>query len=381
MSKIEWLGRNGVTLNPAVGCSKCSPGCQWCYAERFAVRLAKNPLTAKKYAGVVDGRGKWTGKISYSPRWDNRDMPHRVPGKGKFVFVGSMTDFSHPNFDEDRLDAIFASILFDAIVSNGHGHTFIIATKRVGRMLEYFSPGPEAMLRRWGRAGDGWLHVGDGDETFSEYSEGQTIPQPGHATNPNLRHHFLWPLPNFLPLATICNQPEADEKIPLLLHVPAVRRGLSVEPMLGPIRLDRLPWAPSLDDQAYNALTGNGIQSDAYEYPAYTQNGPKLHWVICGGAAGPGVPPMHPDWPHSLRDQCKAAGVPFFFKGWGDWMPDGWVHADTPFDARHATFNGRHELIKSRAGLTSPHNFTMRRVGKARSGRLLGGKLWEEMPI
>lgn len=39
-----------------------------------------------------------------------------------------------------------------------------------------------------------------------------------------------------------------------------------------------------------------------------------LDWVIVGGETGPGARPMHPDWARSLRDQCQAAGTPFFFK-------------------------------------------------------------------
>lgn len=57
------------TINPVVGCSHCSPGCDNCYAERFAARLAKNPATAKKYAGVVDENGKWTGSVRYHVSW------------------------------------------------------------------------------------------------------------------------------------------------------------------------------------------------------------------------------------------------------------------------------------------------------------------------
>ena len=48
---------------------------------------------------------------------------------------------------------------------------------------------------------------------------------------------------------------------------------------------------------------------------------PKLDWVIAGGESGPGARPSHPDWYRSLRDECAAAGVPFLFKQWGEWLP------------------------------------------------------------
>ena len=86
-TRIEWAD---ATTNTAVGCSHCSPGCDHCYAEKFAHRLSKNPVAAKVYAGVVDGRGKWTGKINSN--FSEKMYPHRVPGKGKRVFVGSMPD-------------------------------------------------------------------------------------------------------------------------------------------------------------------------------------------------------------------------------------------------------------------------------------------------
>lgn len=70
----------------------------------------------------------------------------------------------------------------------------------------------------------------------------------------------------------------------LLRHVPAQIRFLSVEPLLG--RIERLP------------LDG-------------------IHWVIVGGESGPGARPMEVVWVEEIYDQCRAAGVPFFFKQWG----------------------------------------------------------------
>lgn len=72
-----------------------------------------------------------------------------------------------------------------------------------------------------------------------------------------------------------------------LATVPAAVRFISAEPLLGPLELD---------------LGG-------------------IHWVIAGGESGPDCRPMDPKWVRSLRDQCQAAGVPFFFKQWGGW-PD-----------------------------------------------------------
>lgn len=106
-------------------------------------------------------------------------------------------------------------------------------------------------------------------------------------------------------------------------------RFLSCEPLLGPL--------PNLD------LTGIG-------------------WVIVGGESGPGARPMHPDWARGIRDQCTAAGVPFFFKQWGAWMPTSVKHGHGP--KVHTWPDGAQSL----------------RVGKSDAGRTLDGRTWDEMP-
>ena len=102
--------------------------------------------------------------------------------------------------------------------------------------------------------------------------------------------------PNIYHGLTICNQAEADAKIPVFLQVPG-RKFLSIEPMLGPLFLTRISSGPGFSDWHYPI---RGVDA-----------------VILGGETGPGARPMRPDWVRSVRDQCAAAGVPFFFKRWG----------------------------------------------------------------
>jgi protein gp37 len=83
------------------------------------------------------------------------------------------------------------------------------------------------------------------------------------------------------------NQAAADERTPDLLATPAAVRFLSCEPLLGPIND---PWK-------HCRL---GYQD--------------LHWLIAGCESGPGARPCDVAWFRSLRDQCAAAGVPFFLK-------------------------------------------------------------------
>jgi protein gp37 len=136
-------------------------------------------------------------------------------------------------------------------------------------------------------------------------------------------------------------QQEADERIPLLLQTPAAIRFVSCEPLLGPINLFDFigPWGPT---------------------PQSLQAPPQLDWIIVGGESGPGARPMHPDWARSLRDQCEAAGVKFFFKQWGVWGRVGDQRPSPnhlPQDADICT-----------------------RVGKKLAGRLLDGREHNEFP-
>ena len=304
------IGWCDCTINPVVGCSKCSPGCENCYAEKFAHHMSRNPQTGRKYAGVVDANGKWTGKVNVT--LDAKTMPHRVPGKNKRVFVGSMSDLFHPNVSDTTRDVIFASILGDHIVGNGHGHTFMILTKRAEEMCNYFTlTPPDELLHRWGEAGDGWLTL-EGDTSFSEYLE-------SHLSY--YKWKTFWPLLNLWVGATICNQEEADSKIPALLRTPAAKRFISVEPMLGPVNVERyLISCKDCGNQASTQLCLNRPWMghdlcNACDKP--NPEGPHLDWIICGGESGPGARQMHTDWVRSLRDQCVDAGVPFYFKGWG----------------------------------------------------------------
>jgi protein gp37 len=87
-----------------------------------------------------------------------------------------------------------------------------------------------------------------------------------------------------------------------------------------------------------------------YRQSAY-QN--QLDWVIAGGMTGPDAAPLHPDWVRSLRDQCQVAGVPFFFKQWGDVVYVG-----------NANASGYH----------------LKRIGNKAAGRGLDGQLWDQVP-
>ncbi len=158
--------------------------------------------------------------------------------------------------------------------------------------------------------------------------------------------------------ATVVNQPEAERDIIKLLRL-GVPNFLSMEPLLASVDLTKV-WVP------------NGILRNMV--PALS----KIDWVIVGGESGPGARPMHPDWARSLRDQCEAAGVPFMFKQWGEWVssvpsttdrePDCYMHDD-----------GR--LATEAEALASGETWTgIYRVGKKAAGRVLDCRTWDGFP-
>jgi protein gp37 len=156
---------------------------------------------------------------------------------------------------------------------------------------------------------------------------------------------WFWrpPWPNAWLGVSCENQARADERIPILLQIPAAMRFVSLEPMLGPVDLRFCDEFPDAD----------GCYEDA-------RHG--IDWVIPGGESGPGARPLHPDWVRSVRDQCQAAGVPFFFKGWGEYS----------YELREYGPDGENWIDKN--------EYFRNHVGKKVSGRLLDGRTWEEYP-
>lgn len=111
----------------------------------------------------------------------------------------------------------------------------------------------------------------------------------------------------------------------------------------------------------------------------------RFHWIIAGGESGPNARPAHPDWFRSVRDQCKAAAVPFFFKQWGEWEVasrenghQGSVMPDTGEKYTWVGYDGKTQNPSSN-GMVDPV-WSMARVGKRRAGRLLDGREWNEFP-
>lgn len=145
--------------------------------------------------------------------------------------------------------------------------------------------------------------------------------------------------------ATVVNQAEADRDVPKLLEIPAAKRFLSMEPLLGPISFEGM-WVNHADVRVHENMLE------------------RIDWVILGGESGPHARAMHPDWARAIRDQCVALDVPFLFKQWGQWSPI------TRVDGFHESPFGYH--VGTKLGFAN--------VGKKKAGRLLDGCTHDGFP-
>lgn len=168
--------------------------------------------------------------------------------------------------------------------------------------------------------------------------------------------------------ATIVNQEEADRDIPKLLQVPARIRFLSMEPLLGEVRIPR-PLLGRGDHglRDIDPLAASMLATAEEEGAAWVSQG--VDWVIAGGESGPHARPMHPDWVRSLRNQCQNAGVPFLFKQWGEWASPGYEPNPPIQDA--------HLWPYENDGNVGPISYL---VGKRRAGRRLDDRTWDQFP-
>lgn len=352
-SKIEWTD---ATWNPIVGCSIVSPGCTNCYAMRLAgTRLrdhsSRQGLTTDTKAGPV-----WNGEVRFNEEWLTQPLKWKRP---RMIFVCAHGDLFYEAVPDEWIDRVFA------VMALAPQHTFQVLTKRAERMKAYFETSTANQSRQADIVACAFelndaLGESGGEQSFSDKECLVTLP-----------------LPNAWLGISAEDQARADERIPLLLDTPAAVRFVSLEPLLGPIDLRAISTA------GIGAAAGNKL-SDC------------LHWVILGGESGPGARPMHPQWARSIRDQCAAAGVPFFFKQWGEYLPLGQIlpgsgkvhgatavkpgrmklhYGGTPEQAPKHAFAERGVEIAS----TADGRLTFR-VGKKRAGRLLDGVEHNGMP-
>jgi protein gp37 len=230
-SSIEWTES---TWNPVTGCTKISPGCKHCYAERMAERL--QAMGQSNYRNGFE--------LTLQPQMLELPLTWKKP---QTIFVNSMSDLFH-----DDVPLAYIQRVFD-VMRRAYWHRFQVLTKRASRLAEL-----DAELE-W--TSNIWMGVSVESARYVD---------------------------------------RIDDLRSTRAHV----RFLSLEPLLG----------------ALSDLDLRGI-----------------HWAIVGGESGPKARQMDAGWVVDLRDQCRRAHVPFFFKQWGG-------------------------------------------KNKKRAGRVLEGRTWDEMP-
>ena len=317
--KIEWTDH---TFNPWTGCTAVSPACDHCYAEGWAKR---------------------SGHVQWGPHGDRRrtsEANWRLPlkwnaeaaktGKRARVFCASLADVfdNHASINQAWRDDLWTLIYRTPHLD------WLLLTKRPQNIARYMPTAVE--------------------------------------------NGGIWP--NVWLGTTVENQTEADRRIPHLLAAPAKVRFLSCEPLLGPVDLHQWMGAhhhPDNDTSNPETLAAINVVIKAARQKAREEHGIHgLDWVICGGESGPGARPMHPDWARSLRDQCRAAGVAFHFKQWGEFRPP-----ETEEDhalVRAGKAYGGSLMLNGQFG--NPLGGAMVKVGKKAAGRLLDGSEWNEVP-
>lgn len=371
---IEWAehswnpvrARNRATGRVGHFCTHASDGCRHCYAETWQKRLGNPVRFAAQDAAKVE--------VFLDARALGEPLRRRIPTD---YFVCSMTDLFGEFVADDMIDRVFA------VAALCPQHTLIVLTKRSARMRNYLSA--EARPNMVARACvDLWIEgrVKPGDDWPV-----QSIRDPRDPDNPSEIILRNWPLPNVIAMVSIEDQKNADQRIPDLLATPAALRGVSAEPLLGPVRLDSLcedGWSATDALRPYTVAQAKEDWGEGFEIDCgMAADRPALDWVIAGGESGNGARPVHPDWLRSLRDQCAAADVPFLFKQWGAWTPGENVvrHTGT---VRTATWFDNRWLYDSE-NLAWEHGHVddqpdLYRVGKKEAGRTLDAVTHDARP-
>lgn len=198
-TKITWTD---ASWNPAVGCTKVSPGCDHCYADSIATRFA--------------GTGGYPNGFNLTLKPEKLDQPLRWK-EGRMIFVDSMSDLFHEGVPDEFIAKVFA------VMTVAQRHTFQILTKRHARMRSLLCS--DAF-----RDQVGWEVT-----ALDRYWTAAESP---------------WPLTNVWLGVSAEDQKWADIRLPYLLQTPASIRFVSAEPLLGPIDLGPfLPIIPGSDSK------------------------------------------------------------------------------------------------------------------------------------
>lgn len=313
-TKIEWCDHS---WNPWRGCTKVSEGCKNCYAKTLSKRNPKVlGMWGPQGTRVIASETMWKEPL----KWNEEA---KTSGVRRRVFCASLADVFEDSTTmpaEDWLSVERARARLFQIIKDTPCLDWLLVTKRPHRVNEYVPPS----WHEHGFPSNVWIGT------------------------------------------SVENQAAADKRVPELLKIPAAVRFLSCEPLLGPVDLDKaVEIAPGIG--CFPLL----LQPTETETRLCGAQG-RIDWVIAGGESGPGARPMFAEWALSLRDQCIAAGVPFFFKQHGEY-----ISLDQMKRGSLKDFELRvgHQVTR-RADGTDEYW----KLGKGVTGRELDGREWSQFP-
>lgn len=301
-TEISWAES---TFNPWIGCTKVSPGCTNCYAERDMDRRRGFARWGPGQERVRTSSANWRKPLQWNlqarARQDSLEQetpyaerrPYDVgPGAWR-VFCASLADW----LDHEPPAEWLADLL--DLIARTPRLTWMLLTKR-----------PELWRSRITAARDAWKGDPGLVRCLNEWLEGK-----GHPKNVWLG-------------VSVEDQERANERIPLLMKIPARTRFLSCEPLLGPLKLDKLPalW----QDPERPLSCGLEVYPfvGTFAIPDCDIDAGRVSWVIVGGESGPRFRAMDQAWVRSIRDECErhreawpSEPVAFHFKQWSGLRP------------------------------------------------------------
>jgi protein gp37 len=332
MGEITSISWTDHTWNPWIGCTKVSPGCTNCYADRQNKRYGWTRGWGNGQERHITAASNW----NEPSRWAKKA---RAAGRREKVFCASLADV----FDHEAPISARQSL---------------------------------------------WQII----KSTSDILDWQLVTKRPHRISPVMREDGLDPdyfLSNRVWLITSTeNQEWFDKRVPEVLKIPAVVHGISAEPLLGAI--DARKYLRPNPCPVCNGFPSIPVPNEEGGYkPCPTcllsKNGQgytnSLDWVIVGGESQSGARPMHPDWPRSLRGQCLEAGVPLFFKQWGEWIDVGRGTALSTLDSKNRiiSFDGHSPEFAKDLRHDSDYRLVTQ-IGTKISGSTLDGQEWKQFP-
>lgn len=334
-SKIQWTDN---TFNPWIGCTKVSAGCKFCYAE------ADMDKRRKRVTWGVNGTRSVTSYVYWRKPllWN---LAAQAQNKQIKVFCASLADVFE-KWDGQLVDSKGQTLTWDDRHDvDGIPCYHVGASKYDGNTILTLDIMRAELFKLIER---------------TPYLIWQLLTKRPENVMGMIPEHWREKFPSNVWIGTsVEDQEQADIRIPHLIKIPADVRFLSCEPLLGAIE--------------FSDVTNRADATSLLGKPALAG----IDWVIAGGESGRDARPMHPDWLRSMRDQCRAADVPFLFKQWGEW---GEGARGKDFTSNKCIMVGYSGRIYRGTIPSGDNTYLMSKVGKSISGRMLDGKEYSQFP-